>query len=65
MILAHTAWTGMMTIRVCALWRQKKWLVTTIWALWPCTLAAVITLGCLSHIEVSRESAVLFDCGYV
>ncbi|KIM32728.1 hypothetical protein M408DRAFT_326474 [Serendipita vermifera MAFF 305830] len=54
MMLAHISWTGVMTIRTCALWRQKKWLVRLIWAIWPCVLGAIITVGCLSRLEISR-----------
>ncbi|PVG04240.1 hypothetical protein CPB86DRAFT_792953 [Serendipita vermifera] len=52
-ILAHFCWTGIMLLRVNALWSQNRWLVRVLWVFWACTMGAIIATTWLSHVQYS------------
>ncbi|KAG8820840.1 hypothetical protein FRC19_008560 [Serendipita sp. 401] len=51
-VLVHMGWTGVMTIRVSALWQEHPRLVKLIWFLWAITLVTLTVLGSLSCKQV-------------
>jgi hypothetical protein len=53
--LAYFGWTSIMTLRVCALWRQQKMLVRFIKVLWVCVMASVIAIGYLGNKQIAGE----------
>lgn len=59
LVLATVAGSGVMTIRVCALWRQTKWLVRTVWALWTCLI--VITVVNLYMIREKVNPGITYN----
>jgi len=50
-LFACTAWTGILTLRVCALWQQRKHLVRFIQVLWVCLMGVNILTQYLAFQE--------------
>lgn len=50
--LAHLSWTGIMTIRVAALWRSHPRLVYSLWALWAGIMVVIGLFTYLSYKSV-------------
>jgi hypothetical protein len=49
------AWTGILTLRVCALWQQRKHLVRAIQVLWVCVICANVVTEYLAYREEGGE----------
>ncbi|KAG9055365.1 hypothetical protein FS842_002387 [Serendipita sp. 407] len=50
--LAHLAWTGIMTIRVSALWQSHPRLIRLTWCLWVCTMAMIVGLSTVTYFKL-------------
>ena len=54
-ILAQLSWTGIMTLRVVALWKTRCWLVVFVWCLWLITMGGTATLIVLLYLGVTGK----------
>jgi len=50
-VFAYTSWTGILTLRVCALWQQRKHLVRAIQVLWVCLMCVIVVTQYLAYRE--------------
>ncbi|KAG8765448.1 hypothetical protein FRC15_006988, partial [Serendipita sp. 397] len=50
--LAHLGWTGIMTIRVSALWQSHPRLIRLTWCLWVCTMVTIVGLGTVTYFKL-------------